>query len=278
MNNKYYRLVLAYDGTDYAGWQIQPGKRTVQGQLERVLAKLFETRIVTVGSGRTDAGVHALGQVAVAREVPWRVDAHTLKRVLNTKLPDDISILDCTEASPKFHPIRESTGKRYEYRLRSGGASDPFAQRFMWQTFYRLDVDAMREGAKHLLGRHDFKSFQAIGGRSRTTVREVRMLEIEEVQRKWDGVELRLGIEANGFLYNMVRNIVGTLVEVGRRKRPPEWIAEVLASCDRNRAGPTAPPNGLCLVRVDFPSPLPSEVAASDELIPLSQLPQSNLE
>jgi tRNA pseudouridine38-40 synthase len=256
-----FKLLLAFDGSEFAGWQIQPGCRTVQGQVQDLLSDLTGSPVIVVGSSRTDSGVHALGQVAVARNVDWKVDAKALARALRMRLPLDISLLACEEVDESFHPIRHAICKRYEYRLRFGGIVDPFVHRYAWQVYYPLDVAAMQTAANFLVGRHDFRSFQASGANRVTTVRNVTSLELVPAAMGQYGWEVVLGIEANGFLYNMVRNMVGTLVEVGRGKENPEWVRSVLQRCDRAAAGPTAPARGLYLVRVDFPVAQPTSIA-----------------
>lgn len=252
----FYKLLLAYDGTDFAGWQIQPGKRTVQGQLEETLTRLCHSRVVVIGSGRTDAGVHARGQVATARVMNWRAGTDSLHRALQANLPTDISVLKCSIAEPGFHPINHAIGKRYEYLMRWSQPIDPFARRLFWQLPYQLDVDAMRRAAECLIGRHDFRSFQSAGSDKKTSIREIRHVHITSKKVYVPGgvgEDYLVEVQADGFLYNMVRIIVGSLVEIGRGKQPIRWMAEALQACDRKVAGVTAPPQGLCLVHVDYP-------------------------
>lgn len=251
-----FKLIVSYDGTDYAGWQIQIGQPTVQGRLERAIAKLTGERIRITGSGRTDSGVHALAQAASLTTDSWRAPADALARAMNTKLPADIAVLECEEMRLGFHAIRDATGKRYRYQLQIGGVRDALQHRYRLHIPWRLNTDRMREAAERFVGIHDFASFQAAGGKTKTTVRHVRALTLQERRGRGGGVELDIEIEANGFLYNMVRNIVGTLLEVGRGKFPPQWVDEVFAARDRDRAGNTAPPQGLFLVRVDYPDEL----------------------
>lgn len=251
-----FKLTVAYDGTDYAGWQIQIGQPTIQGRLERAIAKLTGQRIRITGSGRTDSGVHALAQAASLTTDSWRAPADALARAMNTKLPPDIAVLDCQEMQRGFHAIRDATGKRYRYQMQIGGVRDALQHRYRLHIPWRLDVEPMRQAAQRFIGEHDFASFQAAGGKTKTTVRHVRDLSLRAHQGRAGGVELDIEIEANGFLYNMVRNIVGTLLEVGRGKFPPDWVDEVFAARDRDRAGNTAPPQGLFLVNVDYPDQL----------------------
>jgi len=280
-------MTLAYDGTAYAGWQVQPRKQTVQGMLEKAIAQVCHQRVRVTGSGRTDSGVHAIGQVATFSLVDWKAGADALARALTSKLPPDISIREILDAPSDFHAIRDAVGKRYRYQIQVGGPRDAFAHRYHWQLSRSIDVDAMRQAASELCGRHDFASFQAAGSDRKTTTRHVRDLAIfdrlpnihsgfaatgESVHDRSDAPanaspiggagqggswlpgfrQLAIEIEADGFLYNMVRNIVGSLVEVGYGKRSPAWLAEVLEAKDRTVAGPTAPPHGLFLLWVAY--------------------------
>ncbi len=174
MTTALFKLLLAYDGADFAGWQFQPGKRTVQGVLEHTLARFCHTRVVVIGSGRTDSGVHARGQVASARIPDWRAGHEALQRALQRNLPSDISLLHCEQVAPTFHPIRQSIGKRYEYRIRWSEPKDPFSKRYYWQMYRPLDVELMRQAAACLLGRQDFKSFQTTGSLRKSTIRDLR--------------------------------------------------------------------------------------------------------
>ncbi len=259
-----FQLTLAYDGTAYAGWQVQPGRPTIQEALEAAVEKVTGQRARTIASGRTDAGVHALGQVvAFAADAP--LSCEVLRRALNANLPRDVAVLEVAEAPATFHPIRDARRKRYRYVLHDGAVRNVFALRFAWHYPYgRLDAAAMQRAAEPLLGRHDFRSFETSGAERKTSVRTVFDLAVCRAEAgagpppaapapagpRDDWVVLE--IEADGFLYNMVRAIVGTLTEVGRGARPEHWPAEVLAARDRRPAGPTAPPQGLFLVNVAY--------------------------
>ena len=277
-------MTVAYDGSAYSGWQVQPGRLTIQSMLELAIKQICREQVRVTGSGRTDTGVHAIEQVASFSLATWRASAADLCRALNSKLPNDISISSIIDAPEDFHAIRDATGKRYRYQLQIGGKRDAFEYRYRWHLQGPIDVALMQEAATHLVGKHDFASFQATGAVRKSTVRDVRELVITSEQcqgRAGQGVEptalaaglpesasnlvrpeaiaygsqglyVSLEIEADGFLYNMVRNIVGTLIEVGRGKQSPAWVAEVLAGADRTQAGPTAPPHGLFLMRVDY--------------------------
>ena len=260
-------MTVAYDGTHYAGWQVQVRRQTIQARLEKAIAQICRQRVRVTGSGRTDSGVHAIGQVASFTLDQWRASASDLARALNSNLPNDISVCEIVDADQNFHAIRDAAGKRYRYQLRIGGVRDAFEYRYRWHLPGPIDVQAMVVAAQLIRGRQDFASFQAAGSDRKTTVRDIRALDIIDQDRAivcngageggWDNVRnLAIEVEADGFLYNMVRNIVGSLVEVGRGKRPPSWITEVIAAHDRRLAGPTAPPHGLFLLWVQYPDDL----------------------
>ena len=244
------RLTLAYDGTDYAGWQVQPDQLTVQEVVERAIAKISGSPVRILASGRTDAGVHALGQVASFRS-DTRLTTDVLHRALNGELPNDVAVLDVSEVPEGFHPIRDAARKRYRYTIRDGPVRDVFDRRYSWHYRRRLDADSMRRAAGQLLGTHDFAAFQTSGAPRQSTVRTIFDVSVKRGRGVQSDV-VTLEVEADGFLYNMVRTIVGTLVEVGRAARPETWVSEVLASADRRQAGLTAPPQGLFLVSVTY--------------------------
>jgi len=245
------KLTLAYDGTGYAGWQVQPGLATVQGTLEAAIEKVTGRQVRATASGRTDAGVHALAQVAA-----FATDSHlatsVLQRALNAELPRDVVVLQLNEAPPDFHPIRDALRKRYRYVIHDGPVRDTFRRGQCWQYVHgRLDVDAMQRAAGALLGKHDFSSFETSGAERASSVRTIYDLPVER-GRAEEADLVTVEVEADGFLYNMVRAIVGTLVEVGRGAREEPWVGDVLEAADRRAAGPTAPPEGLFLVRVEY--------------------------
>lgn len=244
------KLILAYDGTAYAGWQVQTNQRTLQGTLEAALHKITGETIRVVASGRTDAGVHALGQVVSFVTASPR-EANVLQKALNAELPDDMVVIEAADAPEGFHAIRDATRKRYRYVIHDGPARDVFRRHYAWHYRRRLDADVMHRAAQALVGRHDFRSFETGWPQRSSSVRTV--VEIA-VRRGWSGDSdlVTLEIEADGFLYNMVRSIVGTLVEVGRGEQPEVWPGEVLAAQDRRAAGMTAPPEGLILVSVTY--------------------------
>jgi tRNA pseudouridine38-40 synthase len=244
------KLVLAYDGTEFAGWQRQPGRRSVQAVLETALAPIAGRPVTVVGAGRTDAGVHALGQVAHV-EMPRAIEPAIVQRALNAKLPPDVRVRGASDAPPGFHARFGARRKTYRYQIRRAPWVSPFEHRYVWHVADVLDLDAMAAAAARLVGRRDFGAFRSLGSRVRSTERTVYRLDVTGAEDP-DGTRVTIEIEADGFLRHMARAIVGTLVEVGLGRRTPESLEGVLASRDRARAGPTAPARGLFLVRVDY--------------------------
>lgn len=239
-------LVVAYDGTNYCGWQIQANGITVQEELNRCLSKLLKEPIQTVGASRTDAGVHALGNVAVF-DTAARMPAEKISYALNTYLPEDIRIQYSAEVAADFHPRYCESEKTYEYRILNRRFPLPTQRLYTYFYHYNLDVEKMREGASFLVGRHDFASFCGANAQVKSTVREVTGIDIE----KKDDV-ITIQVRGRGFLYNMVRIIAGTLIEIGNEQYPPEKMGEILRACDRQQAGPTAPACGLTLKEIKF--------------------------
>ena len=223
---KRVKLVVAYDGTNYCGWQVQKNGETIESVLNRAIGELTGEEIHVMGSSRTDAGVHACGNVAVF-DTEARMAADKFSYALNQRLPEDIRIQDSCEVPADFHPRFQKTVKTYEYRM--------------------LDVERMRQAAAYLIGEHDFQSFCAAGAQVKTTVRTIYALDVEK-----QGDLIILRITGNGFLYNMVRIIAGTLMKIGQGDWEPERIPEILAGCDRQLAGPTAPARGLTLMEIHF--------------------------
>ncbi|RMF44194.1 MAG: tRNA pseudouridine(38-40) synthase TruA [Planctomycetota bacterium] len=248
-----FRLTIAYDGTHFFGWQRQPHHPTVQAAVEQALCKLLnQPEVRVLGSSRTDTGVHAVGQVAKFKTANWPAEAWRLPLAINCLLPDGVVVRRAEEVPMTFHPLRDCLGKHYRYLVYASRIEDPILARTHWWVRRPLSLSAMQQAATHLLGRHDFYSFQSTGSPRKTTVRTVRRLEIHQ-QSHLDGHLVSIDIEADGFLYNMVRNIVGTLVQVGVGRATPDWVAGVLAARDRTVAGAAAPPQGLCLMQVFYP-------------------------
>jgi tRNA pseudouridine38-40 synthase len=251
-SSRTFALTIAYDGTRYAGWQNQLNAISIQQRLEEAVEKAFSVRTPVVGSGRTDSGVHALAQVAKLTLPNWPHSVDKLVPAINTRLPYDIVVRSAREVRSDFDAVRNAIVKRYRYTLRAAKCPDPMSGRYHWYFPRPLDIDAMSKAAKFLEGCHDFEAFQSPGSPRVTTVRTIRDLKIDEVPAM-EGRDIYIEVEADGFLYNMVRNIVGSLVDIGTGRFGIHWIKDVLESKDRGRAGQTAPPHGLCLLRVDYP-------------------------
>jgi tRNA pseudouridine38-40 synthase len=288
------KLTLAYDGTNYFGWQAQEDKPTVQVTLEAAVAQITGEKVRLHASGRTDTGVHALGQVASIHSAT-KLEPAVLRKALNAVLPEDIAVLDVREAPDDFHPRYSAKRKHYRYLLYDEQVRDVFMRNYSWHYKKgRLNADAMHRAAQSLVGTHDFTSFESSGAKRKTSVRTVFSLVVQrfapastrsEEGRAGEGDKndssfrnefastlspffenhplfsfpaanskdwITLDIIADGFLYNMVRSILGTLVEVGRGTQPENWPGEVLRAADRRAAGPTAPPQGLFLMSVCY--------------------------
>ncbi len=242
-----YRMTLAYDGTAYNGWQKQGNtSNTIQEKLEILLSRLLGEPIEVAGSGRTDAGVHAAGQVASFRTTHPQ-DAQALLRDIRRYLPEDIGALDLTEAHPRFHARLNATAKTYIYRVWVGDCPNVFERKYLYALPDTPDVSAMEQAARHLVGTHDFMSFCANKRMKKSTVRTIHAIGIEQI-----GNELRFTVTGDGFLYNMVRILVGTLLEVGLGRRSPDSMPELLEARDRSRAGYLVPPHGLRLEQVFY--------------------------
>lgn len=244
---KNYKLTIQYDGTRYSGWQVQGNTdKTVQGKLQRVLSLLDGGEVEVHGSGRTDAGVHARGQVASVK-LQREPDCALLLDHCAAHLPQDIAVIHAEVAPERFHARLNAKGKRYVYRLWTSPIPNVFEHRYLTQITEPLDIAAMRQAAEHFLGTHDFRSFCGLRRFKKSTVRTVYAIEIEQL-----GDELRLSYEGNGFLNLMVRILTGTLVEVGLGLRRPDEMPAVLEALDRSAAGRTMPPEGLCLESVTY--------------------------
>jgi tRNA pseudouridine38-40 synthase len=243
------KLILAYDGADFHGWQRQADVRTVQGDVEQVMQRLLRAPTHVIGASRTDAGVHARGQTAhlvTESDIP----DERVARALASRLPEDIALVSLERAPDGFHAIRDARCKLYRYRVYNSlrRPVEDLAQRYAWHVWYDLEDGAMAEAAALLVGTQDFAAFAGAGCQRETTVRTVYRADVQRVGR-----EVRFEFEGDGFLYNQVRNMVGTLIEVGRGHWRPGQLREILASGDRARAGPTAPPHGLCLEWIRYP-------------------------
>jgi tRNA pseudouridine38-40 synthase len=242
-----WKLIVEYDGTDFCGWQRQPNGPTVQETLEKALEQLHSgDPIRATAAGRTDAGVHARGQ-AVSVTTPRVLVQNSYERGVNTFLPPTIAVRHVAPVPDGFDARRWARGKRYAYRILRSRFRSPLRDRFTWQVHSPLNLQAMREAATVLVGRHDFSSFRASNCEAQTTIREMRRVQLHE-----EGEELVLTFEATAFLKNMVRSLTGTLVEVGMGRRPPDSMAALLRASDRTAAGPTAPPQGLSLEEVFY--------------------------
>jgi tRNA pseudouridine38-40 synthase len=261
---RHIRLLVEYDGTGLCGWQRQANGPTVQGHLEAALGKLLAHEVTVTGASRTDAGVHARGQV-VSFRTERAIPLHGIRRGLNSMLPPAIAIIEASLATEDFHPRFSATGKHYRYFLFTRAERSPQWHRRAWHHPTALDLAAMREAAKALIGEHDFAAFRAAGCTAKHTVRRIDQIEIAELSGELSGSGLSpssgdparswivaVDVRGNAFLRNMVRIVVGTLVEVGQGRRPASQVAEILALKDRTRAGITAPAHGLELVSVRY--------------------------
>jgi tRNA pseudouridine38-40 synthase len=267
MAARWLKLTVAYDGGAYAGWQIQPDKPTVQGTLQSTWQKLTQESVSITAAGRTDAGVHALGQV-VGVSTNSRLSNDDIHRALNALLPEDIAVVAIDDAPEGFHATYDAIGKRYRYQIHNGRAPSVFDRHYTWHYPQPLDAAAMHAAGQALVGKHDFSSFESAGSERPDSIRTIHELTVAHgtvaaslrdansavsERLPYNSLErITIEVSGDGFLYNMVRAIVGTLVEVGVGKQPREWVAEVLSACDRRAAGQTAPPQGLFLVSVNY--------------------------
>lgn len=242
------RLVVAYDGTNYSGWQLQKNAVTIEQKINEALFDLLGEEIQVIGASRTDAGVHSLGNVCVF-DTNTRMPAEKISYALNTRLPSDIVVQNSCEVEADFHPRAGKSAKTYEYRILNRAFRDPTRRLDTYFYHYDLDVEAMQKAASYLEGEHDFKSFCSVHAQVETTVRTIYRCTVVK-----DGDIIRIRVTGNGFLYNMVRIIAGTLIEVGAGKRKPEAILEMLQATDRQSAGPTAPACGLTMIGIEYES------------------------
>ncbi len=246
MGQRNVKLTIQYDGVNYSGWQNQPGKKTIEGELQRAISELTGILTKVNGASRTDAGVSALGQVAnfiVDSPIP----TENFVKAINHRLPRDIVITEVVEVDLDFDASGSAKSKLYRYTIFTGKNRNVLKTRNCWHRPNRLDVAAMDAAAQILVGTHDFKSFAAAADKRESSIRTVTQCKVTQ-EEKW----IYIDIEADRFLYNMVRNIVGTLVEIGRGRWKPENIKEILEAKDRTAAGPTAPPEGLCLMEIRY--------------------------
>lgn len=247
---RYLKLTIAYDGSEFVGWQVQPNGRTIQGELENAWQQFTGETLRITGSGRTDSGVHALGQVA-SLVTESAMPEKAIRLALNAHLPEQITVRDVQPAPDGFNAISDAISKTYRYWIQVGRVRNPFLARRCWYIPRELDCQLMQAAAEHMVGKLDFASMQTTGAPRKTTVRHVTRLEVDE--RSFDGFPgIEVQVSADGFLYNMVRNIVGTLADVGRGRTAPEQIADILEARDRAAAGPTAPAAGLTMLRVEY--------------------------
>lgn len=266
-------LTIAYDGTDYVGWQMQPNGIAVEQVINKALSELLKEDIIIAGASRTDSGVHADGNVAVF-DTETRIPADKICFALNQRLPKDIVCTSSCEVKPEFHPRHADCTKTYEYTIYNAIHPDPIKRRYSYFVYVPLDIEAMRQAAEYLKGEHDFASFCSAHAQVKTTVRNIYSLDINQgdgsliekennedkkeatdidgPQRIYVSHDIKIRISGNGFLYNMVRIIVGTLVKVGYHFYPPEYVKTILDACDRTKAGPKAPAEGLKLVGIEY--------------------------
>lgn len=249
--SKRIRIWVAYDGTNYHGWQLQNNGITIESELNRALTELLGEEIRVIGASRTDAGVHALGNVAVFDTVS-PIPAEKICYAVNARLPEDIRVTHSEEVAPDWHPRKCDSRKTYEYRIYRGEIQQPTRRLYTYHVYRELDVEAMQKAAAYLVGEHDFKSFCQENAQVETTVRTIYGIELEEYGAEPAREELVIRVTGGGFLYNMVRIIVGTLLEVGYGRWQPDDVLVILEKKDRSAAGPTAPAKGLTLVQYVF--------------------------
>lgn len=240
------KLVVAYEGTNYCGWQIQPNGITIEQVLNETLSSLLGEEITVTGASRTDAGVHSLGNVAVF-ETHTKMPAEKISFALNQRLPEDIVVQESCQVPEDFHPRFSKSRKTYEYRILNCRFRQPLERRTSYFYHYPLDVSAMQKAAAYLVGEHDFTSFASVHAQTNTYVRTIYALDVVR-----EGDMIRIRVQGNGFLYNMVRIIAGTLIQVGAGIKKPEDMESILAGRDRELAGPTAPAHGLTMIGLEY--------------------------
>ena len=240
------RLTVAYDGTNYCGWQVQPNGITIEEELNRALTELFEENIKVIGASRTDSGVHSMGNVAVF-DTDSKMNPSRISFALNSRLPRDIVVIKSEQVAEDWHPHLVDSTKTYEYRILNSTFPDPLRRLYTHHYHYDLDIEAMKKAAKYLEGEHDFTSFCSVKAQVNTFTRTLYEVSVERVDD-----EIVIRCVGNGFLYNMVRIIAGTLIKVGEGSIKPSEITAILGAKDREAAGPTAPAKGLTLVNIEY--------------------------
>lgn len=262
---KRIRLIISYDGTNYVGWQVQKNGLAVEQVINRHLSGLLGEEITIIGASRTDSGVHALGNVAVF-DTETRIPPGKIALALNQRLPEDIKIVRSEEVSPEFHPRYADCAKTYRYTILNSRVNFPLHRLYTDYVYYKLNEEKMRKAAEYLVGEHDFEAFSSSGGQQKTSVRRIHEIRIEteplelpfpDVPAKTDAGDfppklVRITVTGNGFLYNMVRIIAGTLEKVGMGIYPPEYVKEILESRDRSLSAPKAPARGLTLLKIEY--------------------------
>ena len=249
---KRYKLTVSYDGTAYCGWQVQPNGPTIEGELNKAITELLGQKIEVIGASRTDSGVHALGNVCVF-DAETRIPADKLKMALNQRLPEDIRVRESEEVPEDFHPRHADTVKTYEYKIYNDRIEDPTRRLYAGFCYIPLDTEKMQEAASYIVGEHDFTAFCSAGSSVLDKVRTVYSCDIlSNTDVSWQGRMITIRITGNGFLYNMVRIIAGTLMDVGRGRLAPEEVKDIIESKDRSHAGDTAEARGLTLVEIRY--------------------------
>ena len=239
-------LVVAYDGTEYHGWQVQDNARTIEGELNDALKRLTGTEVEIIGASRTDAGVHGLSNLAVF-DSQMSIPPEKYAYALNSMLPPDIRVRESMQVEDDFHPRKRKTSKTYRYSIDCEPIANPLKTRYAHHIYGDINIDWMSQAAQHLCGEHDFTSFCSVNGTALSNVRNVY-----EISVTANGTDIYIDVTGGGFLYNMVRIIAGTLIEVGRGRIAPDEVKDILDACDRTKAGPTAPACGLTLMNIDW--------------------------
>ncbi len=264
---KRIKLTVSYDGTNYVGWQVQKNGLAIEEVINQHLSKLLEEEITIIGASRTDSGVHALGNVAIF-DTETRIPSEKIALAMNQSLPDDIKIVRSEEVSADFHPRYHAETKTYQYNILNSRVNLPLNRLYSDYVYYELDTEKMRQAAQYLLGEHDFVAFSSAGGQQKSSVRRIDSIDIEEEPVRADTESsspsdhmfppklIHITITGNGFLYNMVRIIAGTLEKVGMGIYPPEYVKEILESRDRSLSAPKASARGLTLIKIDYFEPV----------------------